>query len=291
MAEITQRVLELWHEHRIPIIMSTLFVLGLLRLYLHLTDDRLASRKQPDFDKKTSQDVSIGALEKPKIVISKNEDSEGSESAETGNSKGTTRQGPKRIKGDISKKKKREIAETVSEGRKIQALIFYSSLTASTEKISRTFSQELGASLGCSAEKEPGGRFLAPRVLDLAEIDFDDYFITPPKSESEPTSYFYLFIIPSYNIDSINDTFLEHLRETHHDFRIDTSPLSPILGYSVFGLGDREGWPTEEEGFCFQAKEVDKWMAKLSGLAWSTSSSIWSRRAPWERVCRAPEIP
>jgi tRNA wybutosine-synthesizing protein 1 len=32
----------------------------------------------------------------------------------------------------------------------------------------------------------------------------------------------------------------------------------------VFGFGDREGWPTEDQGFCSQATEVDKWMAKLT---------------------------
>jgi tRNA wybutosine-synthesizing protein 1 len=73
-----------------------------------------------------------------------------------------------------------------------------------------------------------------------------------------------MFLLPSYNIDSINDTLLQHLQETHYDFRIDTSSLSGILGYSVFGFGDTEGWPTEAEGFCFQAKELDKWMSKLS---------------------------
>lgn len=59
--------------------------------------------------------------------------------------------------------------------------------------------------------------------------------------------------------------FLTHLQETHHDFRIDTAPLSGLAGYSVFGFGDREGWPSEETGFCSQAIEVDKWMAKLTG--------------------------
>ncbi|KAK8079967.1 hypothetical protein PG997_007785 [Apiospora hydei] len=79
-----------------------------------------------------------------------------------------------------------------------------------------------------------------------------------------PVDYLYLLLVPSYNIDTINDTFLEHLKETHNDFRIDTAPLSGLLGYAVFGIGDREGWPTEDEGYCFQAKELDKWMAKLT---------------------------
>ena len=73
-----------------------------------------------------------------------------------------------------------------------------------------------------------------------------------------------MILIPTYNIDSIVDVFLEHLKETHNDFRVDTGPLSGLVGYSVFGFGDREGWPTEAEGFCGQAISVDKWMAKLT---------------------------
>jgi tRNA wybutosine-synthesizing protein 1 len=51
--------------------------------------------------------------------------------------------------------------------------------------------------------------------------------------------------IPTYNIDTIINTFLDHLNETHHDFRIDTASLSSLAGYSVFGFGDREGWPAD----------------------------------------------
>ncbi|KAL2200702.1 hypothetical protein P885DRAFT_57568 [Corynascus similis CBS 632.67] len=277
--EIIQDGLQLWHEHRIPIIMSTLFVLGLLRIYLHSTDDRTGPQLKSKLDAKvTSQIASVGRDEKPKFVIAKEDDSEDSKSTETGNDRKPTKQGPRRIKGDINRKT-RGIAEPATEEHKIQVLVFYSSLTASTEKITRTFTQELAASLGCSAEGEHLSRFLPPRILDLAEIDFDEYFITPPKSETESVDHFYLLVIPSYNIDSINDTFLEHLQETHHDFRIDTSPLASILGYSVFGFGDREGWPTEEEGFCFQAKDVDKWMAKLSGRkrAYPLGMGDWKR--------------
>jgi tRNA wybutosine-synthesizing protein 1 len=60
------------------------------------------------------------------------------------------------------------------------------------------------------------------------------------------------------------NTFLAHLDETHNDFRVDTSPLSTLAGYGVLGFGDKQGWPSEEKGFCYQAVEVDKWMAKLT---------------------------
>ncbi len=243
--------------------MSTLFVLSLLRIYLHTTQEREPARVLPDLKQKVPQNTSVAADEKPKPQV-KEEESDGSDSTGIGTEKTRTKQGPRRIKGDVSKKA-RAGAEAKGEGRKVQVLMFYSSLTGSTEKIAQGLAQELATELGCAAEKEPSSAFLAPRVLDLAEADYDEYFITPPKNEDTPTDLFYLLLIPSYNIDTINDNFLEHLQETHHDFRIDTSPLAPILGYSVFGFGDKEGWPTEEEGFCVQAKDVDKWMAKLSG--------------------------
>ena len=69
----------------------------------------------------------------------------------------------------------------------------------------------------------------------------------PPKADAG-VKYFYIVLQPSYDIDTILDNFTEHLQETHNDFRIDTAPLSSLVGYTVFGFGDKEGWPTEEEG-------------------------------------------
>ncbi|KAG7287704.1 hypothetical protein NEMBOFW57_007217 [Staphylotrichum longicolle] len=274
--EIAQYVLELWHEHRIPIIMSTLFILSLVRIYLHSTQTREPLRVLSNLDEKVAPKPSAVRDEKPKIEME--EESEASEATESAVGKKGEKKGPRRIKGDASRKA-RGATQAGNEARKIQVLLFYSSLTGSTEKIAQTFAQELETSLGDSADKGSGSAFLSPKVLDLSEADYDEYFITPPKSEDDQTDLFYLLLIPSYNIDTINDSFLEHLQETHHDFRIDTSPLAPILGYSVFGFGDREGWPTEEEGFCIQAKDVDKWMAKLSARkrAYPLGMGDWKR--------------
>jgi tRNA wybutosine-synthesizing protein 1 len=252
-------------------------MLSLLRIYLHSTQQREKLKVLPKAYEKAPQTERIIVDEKPKVLV-KDEDSEGSESTGTDIKKRGTKQGPRRIKGDVTKKA-RGSAEAGSEARKIQIVVFYSSLTATTEKISQTFAQELATYLGCSPEKDTSSTFLPPQVLDLAEVDNDEYFITPPKTDDQHTDFFYLFLIPSYNIDTINDSFLEHLQETHHDFRIDTSPLAPILGYSVFGFGDREGWPTEEEGYCSQAKDTDKWMAKLTGRkrAYPLGMGDWKR--------------
>lgn len=76
-------VLELWHEHRIPIIMSTLFVLSLLRIYLHSTQKREELQALPKVYEKVPQNGSARLDEKPKPSV-KEEESEGSDSTSAG---------------------------------------------------------------------------------------------------------------------------------------------------------------------------------------------------------------
>jgi tRNA wybutosine-synthesizing protein 1 len=147
----------------------------------------------------------------------------------------------------------------------VQVLVFFSSLTGSTERSAAEFTRKLSMSLKSAGMN--GREPLEPQLHDLSYIDYDDYFITSPSpTESHPdTKYLYLLLLPTYDIDTVLTTFTVHLQETHHDFRIDTAPLSSLIGYSVFGFGDKQGWPSEREGFASQAIEVDRWMAKLTG--------------------------
>ncbi len=140
----------------------------------------------------------------------------------------------------------------------IQLLIFFYSISGSTEKAANRFVESIRPSL------ERAAATINPQLFDLSDLVYDDYFTSLPKL-NVTTKYFYVVLVPTYNIDTILNTFLDHLRETHHDFRVDTAPLSEILGYAVFGLGDKGGWPSEEDGFCSQAREVDTWLAKLTG--------------------------
>lgn len=227
----------LWHEYRIPIILSTFTALIVFRTLLHVRvpREKLSSSPLPTSPVLSSVKEKLPLLDE-KIPAVK---------------------APRRIVGGIKKKKSAEEVAVVGE-QKIQVLVFFSSLTTTTEKTATKFTEELKENLLTHST------FLEPQILDLSYIDYDEYFISAPKGDPN-TSYFYLMLIPTYNIDTVLDNFLEHLQETHNDFRIDTASLSSILGYSVFGFGDREGWPTEADGFCSQAKEVDKWMAKLTG--------------------------
>ena len=150
----------------------------------------------------------------------------------------------------------------------IQPIVFFASLTGATEKYAHVLVEDLRAAALDKSDPENRERgLLPPQLYDLSYIDFDDFFTSAPKppSTSPGTRYVYCMLIPTYNIDTVLNTFLGHLDETHHDFRIDTASLHQLAGYSVFGFGDKQEWPTEEEGFCSQAKELDRWMAKLTG--------------------------
>ncbi|KAI5868425.1 radical SAM superfamily-domain-containing protein [Durotheca rogersii] len=249
-------LLEPWHEHRAVILFATTCILVTTWLCIELRQNRKPPTNPLSLDPPFTKPITTeNSRTPPEKIFPQYE-----------RAKGATTTGPRRIKGEPRGAERTRKGPEDSRQRPIQVLVFYSSLTGSTEGTANEFAQTLGASLGQPIDGSKS-RFLRPLVLDLAQADYDEYFISAPKPADSGTQvdYFYLLLLPSYNIDTINDNFLEHLAETHHDFRIDTAPLSGILGYSVFGLGDREGWPTEGEGFCFQAKEVDKWMAKLTG--------------------------
>ncbi|KAI1386493.1 radical SAM superfamily-domain-containing protein [Hypoxylon trugodes] len=248
-------ILELWHEHRASILFATTCILAAVWWLIELRQkDKIATkplRSIQEITKSLPRGDSKSSIENVDIPKEKTKDSTS---------------GPRRIKGELRRAGNAQKNTEAGGEKPIQVLVFYSSLTGSTERTAKGIAGAFEVLLG---EREDGSerQFLKPTVIDLAEADYDEYFINAPNptDHSTPVDHFYLLLIPSYNIDSINDNLLEHMQETHHDFRIDTSPLSGILGYSVFGLGDREGWPTEDEGFCFQAKEVDKWMARLTG--------------------------
>lgn len=263
LADWLDRILTIWHDHRI--VVTALILVGLLVLLVRRSQTaRVTPRgSSPAIEK-------ANWLPEPEIKIVPLLTSSGTDGAQ---------QVGKVHQANSSQKSKPRSAARVVTGRKpaaggagkavpsqseplsIQPLIFFSSLTGTAERLSKGVADRLDK---LSKQNQV---VLKPEIHDLSYIDLDDYFISGPKSPAllPGTRFFYLLLIPSYDIDTILNTFLAHLDETHNDFRIDASSLSVLAGYSVFGIGDREGWPTEEKGFCSQALEVDRWMAKLTG--------------------------
>ncbi|KAJ5611353.1 Fe-S oxidoreductase [Penicillium lagena] len=246
--------LAVWHAYRLPLLIT------LAALVVFHTYRRAQSRS------KTPASVSVPSSPRSQSLYKEKIQSETVRSEKP--IKPAT--GPKRVQG-------RKPAKTVG-GRRgsekdnhpvsfIQPIIFYASLTTTTERYAHILLEDLRAAAQERADPQNRERgLLPPQIQDLAYIDFDDYFTSAPQppASSPGIRYVYCILIPTYNIDSVINLFLTHLDETHNDFRIDTGSLSQLAGYSVFGFGDKEEWPTEEEGFCSQAKEVDRWMAKLT---------------------------
>ncbi|KFY05997.1 hypothetical protein V492_08197, partial [Pseudogymnoascus sp. VKM F-4246] len=247
-------IIVLWHTYRIPLILTALALLLITRTVLHLKVGREKIIYTPPAT--PTEKAAVVAANPPREQLIE----KAPISAEV------KKAGPKRVVGKVTRKKSPLRDQAASKDVKFQVLVFYSTLAGSTERTAKALTTKLADTLKAGAEASQY-EFLAPIAHDLAELeDYDEYFLNIPKSEdgAADVKYFYILLLPTYNIDTMTDTFIEHLQETHNDFRIDTAPMSALLGYAVFGFGDREGWPTEAEGFCSQATEVDRWMAKLT---------------------------
>lgn len=259
-------MLVLWHEHRVYALLSIAAVVTVIRVIVVFRSNRpkasitpIASPKQGATDtKKQLPDLTTDESEKVELRDADHliDVAAPVVPVRAPSPKTKTKNGPKRVAG--VKRTKSAKDDQAQSPQQVQPLIFYYSIAGGTE----TYAKKVAEQMVSPDDRD----FLKPQVHDLAETDLDDFFISPPKTHSSrlPTSYFYLILLPTYNIDTELSNFIDHLQETHNDFRIDTAPLTGLLGYSVFGFGDKEGWPSEEEGFCEQAKIVDKWMAKLT---------------------------
>ncbi|PGH17440.1 hypothetical protein AJ80_04810 [Polytolypa hystricis UAMH7299] len=266
-------LLSLWHSYRGYIIIAATVGILIIRLFVNSAPKSTPSASSPP----PAKSVPLKAVEStksPSLEVSREAATAPTtqsrpSSAERQKKPAQAANGPKRVRGTRpTKNGQKGHSDKIEAGQKIavQPLVFFSSLTSTTESRAKFLSERL-CKQSESSIVDGAPAFLPPQVHDLSYIDFEDYFVTVPKvpEQSPNTKYMYFILIPTYNIDSIIDNFLGHLDETHNDFRIDTAPLSGLAGFSVFGFGDKEGWPTEEEGFCSQAREVDKWMAKLTG--------------------------
>ncbi|KAL4946761.1 hypothetical protein BDV06DRAFT_181496 [Aspergillus oleicola] len=260
-----QGLLTLWHSLRLPLLLAVATVLAIVRIRraLQARSKTATASSVPPSPRSISPEKVKKSDDLP--VLEKKD----SAALNSGRVSPRPTTGPKRVTGKKPFKagKKADATSVEQAVTFIQPIIFWASLTGSTESYAKKLLEDLRAAAQSQSDPENRERgLLPPQIHDLAEVDYDDYFTTAPKPPptSPGTRYVYCFLIPTYNIDTILDTFLGHLDETHHDFRIDTGSLSALAGYAVFGFGDKEGWPTEEEGFCSQAKELDRWMAKLT---------------------------
>ncbi|KAF2829161.1 hypothetical protein CC86DRAFT_318238 [Ophiobolus disseminans] len=266
LTQLPAELLLIWHDHRVPILFSAIALAAFVRLTIYARTRRTKVSASPVPGSPIEKKIEIRPEWLPENttfnasalnIDNHAEDKTGAVAAIV-----KAKKGPKTVKGRKTPKKAPVAAPSFDHKTdNIQPLVFFQSLSGTTERYATQFAKVLTEwKKGCNQSTS----FLEPQLHDISYIEYDDFFISPPKADAN-TKLFYIILLPTYNIDTVLDNFLENLQETHNDFRIDTAPLRSLLGYSVFGFGDREGWPTEEEGFCSQAREVDRWMARLTG--------------------------
>lgn len=250
--ELPEELLYLWHSHRTVVLLSVAVLVGCVRLAVHWRARRTKVFLTPHLGSPVGEKkIALPLPVKDEVTI------QGGEIVEAISARKARTIGPKRVTGVKKLKPRAQQANSLDDDIAIQPAIFYYSLGGST----RSYAEKLREDF----IQVENPQFLNSTIHDLAEIDYDDFFVSPPKSDQPGHRHFYIILIPSYDISTELENFLEHLKETHHDFRIDSNPLSGLAGYTVFGFGDREGWPTQKQGYCAQATEVDKWMARLTG--------------------------
>lgn len=258
LTERLDRLVSAWHTHRTLIVSAILVILFGIRFSLRsgarLKDsDSLSGPPSPSLESLDSEKAGVARI------------------AQTQKKSGASKAGPKVVTGRKSVRRDGRAQEGKSRiPDPIQPVILYSTLSGTSEKAAEIIATTMQSRTSHTHNElsHVTQAQLSPVVKDVAEIDLDEWFISGPnplKAPQRPARFVYLLVIPSYNIDSLLDTWLDHLKETHHDFRIDTAPLSNLAGYAVFGIGDKEGWPSVEEGFCSHAIQFDKWMARLTG--------------------------
>lgn len=135
-----------------------------------------------------------------------------------------------------------------NKGHKLQNVrVFYSTLTGTSEKAAKVVCETLAQKYA----KEEG---MDIQLINLDYVDdLDTYFISPA------VKGLYVMVVPSYETESPLDFFIESLKETFNDFRVDSLTLTGI-SFGVFGIGDSDGWPSR---FCVEADVIDQYLEKL----------------------------
>ncbi|RPA81821.1 hypothetical protein BJ508DRAFT_414531 [Ascobolus immersus RN42] len=183
---------------------------------------------------------------------------------------------PKRILG--SKSMRRQQHSVGVDFDAVQPLIFFASRTASTAQFAETLAgslfKEADSVYPTFAIPTPSNeadiaalnsRILPAKVLDLEEIELEDYFLSLPNVDGVRVKYVYILLLPSYDPpeESPCFAFLDYLEDTENDFRVDTGILTSLGGFTVFGFGDTSEWGNAK--FCRDAIVADKWLGRLTG--------------------------
>lgn len=236
-------LIELWYQYRVYVLVAAVLVL----VYL----GRSSTTRQDNDIPALSTEKQAPPQEKQQAVPLKTAKSK-SYPTPVDFTSVSTKKAPKKFSSGPKKfSAKRQAPNGASLDSRI--IVLYSTLTGTSQRYAEKVHKYM-----CSISSNKSN---PPELTNLDYVDdLDKYFVSLDK---DLHSAVLLLILPSYETESPLDYLIELLKETYNDFRIDSKPLAKLAGFSVFGLGDLEGWPEEEGRYCYQAKLVDKYLGKL----------------------------
>lgn len=235
---------------KIGIVFLILFLIH--QVFLRRKNSRADPENANSTEKSTNDAVTQNEIEN-KIWNNKDEKDQSSEfklqsigqDSEVSEKSAVSKVRPRKV---VRAQKKIELRE-ITLNTDSPVIIFYSTLTGSSEKYARIMKEELETVMTKEIE-----------IMDLSYIDgLDQYFCNPSKALN---NYVYLFVLPSYEIECPLDETIELLQTTLKDKTAKPWPLTNLAGFSIFGIGDKESWP-EESKFCYQAIKMDRLLGKL----------------------------
>ncbi|KAK9467944.1 hypothetical protein V1512DRAFT_260407 [Lipomyces arxii] len=267
----SSRILSLWHDIRFPVIIGATFCYVYWKYCFYQPratvpprgrrekNLKLPSSDYEDEDEDEEDNYRTNKTDKtvrlPKDDLESDQRStvavfDDTNIADTIKVSGTSSRKARNVKV-FTRKSKLAKAENRLLPTQSEIYIFYSTLTGTCEKYAAALESALTTNPALKSRK------VIAQNIDYLD-DLDTYFVTPTKSLNDAV---YLFVVPSYATESPLDFFIETLKETYNDFRIDSRPLRKLGGYAVFGLGDLEGYDGDE--YCYQAFLLDKYLGKL----------------------------
>ncbi|ANB15237.1 Tyw1p [Sugiyamaella lignohabitans] len=256
-------ILELWHSYRVYLLALVVIIAVLFRRTEknnNQTDEKPSVPARAPSPATREKDVGLKPTAAP-IPVDFTQLYSKSGSSTSSDEESSTKASPKKIRR-VPKKFTGGVTAAIASGKAVptallpsvesKIIVFFSTLTGSSERYAQKVHKRI-----CQISQNTVN---PPELVNLDYVeDLDPYFVSPKEKYA---GTIYLLIVPSYETESPLDFFIESLKETYGDFRIDSRPLNPLAGFSVFGLGDKEGWP-EESKFCYQARQVDKLLGKL----------------------------
>lgn len=149
VANHTAELILIWHEHRLPILLSALVVATIARLVIYARDrdqrEKLSVSPAPSSPKTT---VELKPEWLPEYTTTLNPsklnvDNHAEDNAKAVAAVAETKKGPKRVKGRKAPKKVVAAPAFDHQTDKIQPLIFFQSLSGTTERYATQFAQVL----------------------------------------------------------------------------------------------------------------------------------------------------